>query len=258
MRIDQECMEKTMRQFTLDYQLQKGEWITDRIHVSPRILEQGARLHQEHDLFFKAAILMGKAYVMAEEVLHPWIREELGKTLPEWWCSFRTLRRLDRELHKYGREIYDTHIYFLPSEEPSEERPRHCVRWFEDEELEQFRDHPCFSRHALGFLKNQPDRLAVAACDGDEIMGMAACSEDGAYLWQIGVDVLPKYEGRGLAVNLVTLLKQEIIRRGKVPFYGTSESHAISRNVAIGSGFLPAWAEIQVRKALREPECEKI
>ena len=43
-------------------------------------------------------------------------------------------------------------------------------------------------------------------------------------------------------------LKQEIIARGKVPYYGTAESHAISRNVAIGSGFLPAWCEIQVRK----------
>lgn len=258
MRIDGECMEKTMRQFTLDYQLQKGEWITDRIHLSPLLLEQGARLHQAHDPFFKAAILMGKAYVMADEALHPWIREELVKTLPEWWCAFRNLRRLDGELHKYGREIYDTHIYFLPSEEPAEEKPRQNVRWFEDGELEQFREHPWFSKHALGFLKNQPDRLAVAACDGDELVGMAACSEDGAYLWQIGVDVLPGYEGRGLAANLVALLKQEIIRRGKVPFYGTSESHAISRNVAIRSGFLPAWAEIQVGKETCEPKSEKI
>jgi hypothetical protein len=45
-------------------------------------------------------------------------------------------------------------------------------------------------------------------------------------------------------------LKQEIIARGKVPYYGTAESHAVSRNVAIASGFLPAWCEIQVRKCM--------
>lgn len=248
MRIDQECLENTLKQFTLDYGLDSGKWITDKVHLSPEKAEPGARLHQEQDTFFKVGILMGKGYVMADERLHPWIQEELVKTAPEWWCGFQVLRRLDQELLKYGREIFDTHIYFLPSEEPAKERPRYSVQWFEDEELEQFREHPYFSRHALGFLTNQPDRLAVAARDGKELMGMAACSEDGAYLWQIGVDVLPQYEGRGLAAHLVMLLKQEIRNRGKVPFYGTAESHGVSRNVAIRSGFLPAWAEIQVGK----------
>ena len=136
---------------------------------------------------------------------------------------------------------------FLPSEEPTMERPRFKIKWFEKEELEQFREDARFNTYALSFSPVQPDVLAVAAYDGEKPIAMAGCSEDGKYLWQIGVDAVPGYEGRGLAVNLVTLLKQEIIARGKVPYYGTAESHAISRNVAIGSGFLPAWCEIQIR-----------
>lgn len=248
MRIDREYMEKTLRQFTLDYNVDGGEWITDKIHLSPVNVLEGARLHVKHDTFFKAAIIMGKAYVMADVVMHPWIKEVLAKESPEWWCDFKNLRKLEAELNKHGREIFDTHIYFLPSEEPTMERPRFSVKWFEKEELEQFRYDKRFNTYALSFSPTQPDVLAVAAYDGAEPVAMAGCSEDGKYLWQIGVDTVPGYEGKGLGVNLVTLLKQEIIARGKVPYYGTAESHAISRNIAIGSGFLPAWCEIQVRK----------
>ena len=249
MRIDSEYMEKSLRQFALDYNVDGGEWITDKIHLSPVRVLEGARIHVKHDTFFKAAIIMGKAYVMADEKMHPWVKEILAEEPPEWWCDFKNLKKLESELNKYGREIFDTHIYFLPSEEPTMERPRFAIKWFEKEELEQFRNDKRFNTYSLSFSPTQPDVLAVVAYDKKEPIAMAGCSEDGAYLWQIGVDCVAGYEGRGLAGNLVTLLKQEIIARGKVPYYGTAESHAVSRNVAIGSGFLPAWCEIQVRKS---------
>ena len=247
MRIDSVYFENAMQQFTKDYYLEGGQWITEKIHLSPVKKLQGARIHVKHDWFFKAAVVMGKAFVMADECMHPWIIENLGKVPPEWWCDYKNLRKLDTELGKYGREIFDTHIYYLPAEEPTMERPRYRMKWFEKEMLNQFREDERFSTYALSFSPTQPDRLAVAAYDGKEIMGMAGCSEDGEHLWQIGIDVCPGYEGRGLAAHLVTLLKQEIISRGKTPYYGTSESHAVSRSVAIASGFLPAWCEIQVR-----------
>lgn len=247
MRIDSNSLEKTLQQFELDYNIQEGEWITEKIHLSPVKELEGARSHEKTDSFLTVGILLGKAYVMADEAMHPWIKKELGKELPEWWCAFRNLRKIDRELEKYGREIIDTHIYFLPSEKPTMEGPRCQTRWFEGEELEQFRGNQAVS-HALCFSKTQPDRIALAAYEEKKMTAMAGVSEDGSYLWQIGIDVLPEYEGRGLGVNLVTLMKQEVIRRGKVPFYGTAESHAISRSIAISSGFLPAWAEIRVKK----------
>lgn len=247
MRIDKDYIDGTMRQFALDYNTSEGEWISGRIHLSLSARPAGARIHEKTDPFFSAAVFMGKAYVMADEAMHPWIRETLAKEPPEWWGAYQTLKKLDAELSKYGREILDTHIYFLPAEEPTEIRPRFRVQWYEGEELSQFRGKQELS-HALCFSRTQPDRLAVAAYEKDQMMGMAGVSEDGAYLWQIGIDVLPEYEGRGLASGLVTLLKQEVIRRGKVPFYGTAQTHAVSRSVAAASGFLPAWSEIVTRK----------
>ena len=43
---------------------------------------------------------------------------------------------------------------------------------------------------------------------------------------------------------LVTLLKNEILRRGCLPYYGTAVSHIASQKAALGSGALPAWAEL--------------
>ena len=59
---------------------------------------------------------------------------------------------------------------------------------------------------------------------------------------------MPEYRGRDIGTNLVTLLKQELLKRGKVPFYGTAVSHIISKNIAINAGFFPAWAEVYSKK----------
>ena len=42
-------------------------------------------------------------------------------------------------------------------------------------------------------------------------------------------------------------LKEEVIRKGKTPFYGTSESHTISQTVGLKAGFVPAWTEVFVK-----------
>ena len=79
-------------------------------------------------------------------------------------------------------------------------------------------------------------------------MGMAGCSADTPKLWQIGIDVNPKYRGRGVARTLVTLLRNETFRRGAIPYYGTSLSNLASWKTALSSGFTPAWIEVESRK----------
>ena len=60
------------------------------------------------------------------------------------------------------------------------------------------------------------------------------------------IDVKEGYEGKGLGVHLVKLLKQRLIEQNTLPFYGTSESHAVSRTIAIRAGFMPAFSEFFV------------
>lgn len=127
-------------------------------------------------------------------------------------------------------------------------------RWFEQEEILRFKEENRFDR-ALCFSPTQPDVLAVAAMrpvaektyDQSNMAGMAGVSEDGKYLWQIGINVDDDYRGKGLAADLVCMLKEEVIRRGKIPFYGTSESHIISQTVGLKAGFVPAFTSVYVK-----------
>ena len=52
----------------------------------------------------------------------------------------------------------------------------------------------------------------------------------------------------GIGVMLVSLLRNEILREGKLPFYGAAVSHAISQSIAVRAGFVPAWAELTTRR----------
>lgn len=146
-------------------------------------------------------------------------------------------------MQEFRHEIADIHHYYLPNDNGLSVEPITNIKWYEQEELFQFKNDNRF-REALACDKNHPDVLAVAAFDGDNIMGMAGSSSDSETMLQIGIDILPKYRGRGIGTNLVTLLKNEILSRGKIPFYGTVESHFYSQNIAISSGFFPAWAEL--------------
>ena len=151
-----------------------------------------------------------------------------------------------------------------------------AVAWYEQEEILRFKANNRFTS-AISFWEGQPDMLAVAAMretygartqpecekngentecvmqeltgkdyDQSHMCGMAGVSRDGAYLWQIGINVDKDYAGQGLGHKLVRTLKEEVLRRGKVPFYGTSESHTLSQTVGLKAGFVPAWTEVSV------------
>ena len=81
---------------------------------------------------------------------------------------------------------------------------------------------------------------------------MAGATSDSDRMWQIGINVMPETEGMGVGSMLVTLLKNEILDLGRLPFYGTAMSHIASQKVALKAGFYPAWAELCCEKI-----CEK-
>ena len=89
-----------------------------------------------------------------------------------------------------------------------------------------------------------PDVLGVSASVDGELAAMAGASLDSLRMWQIGINVLPAYQKRGLGWTLTALLAREVERRGALPFYGTSMSHIASQRVALRAGFVPAWTEL--------------
>ena len=76
-------------------------------------------------------------------------------------------------------------------------------------------------------------------------------------MWQIGVDVLPKYRKQGIASALTSKLAIEILKRDKVPFYCCAWSNIKSVRNAIKSGFRPAWVEMTIKPASMVNEMNK-
>lgn len=102
--------------------------------------------------------------------------------------------------------------------------------------------------NALCEHRRELDVLGVGAYDNGKLVGLAACSADCESMWQIGVDVLPKYRKQGIASTLTSRLALEIIDEGKVPFYCAAWSNLKSVRNAIKSGFRPAWVEMTVKE----------
>lgn len=248
MKIARETIDTIMKQFALDCNLKDAEEIAPgKMYLSKSRALMGARMVADTDLFFRAVIFMGKAYLMVDESIYEGCKEVFKDVEPAWFCKFPNLRILDRILNEYDHEIADTHIYFLPDAEAAQMEETRPVEWYGRNEIAAMKDNNPFT-NALCFSPTQPDIIAVAMREQGELVAMAGASLDGAYVRQIGIDVEEQYQGKGMASYLTTLLKQRILEEGAIPFYGTSESHGVSRSVAVKSGFLPAWTEIYVKR----------
>jgi len=220
----------------------------ENILTSSALLE-GRRMYSKEKYFFHMATLGGNAVLTADECLHSFLQEFMKNRQGHWLFEFPNLLPLEQELNRFGYALTQTYHMFLPivSVEPKKDFP---VKWFYGkEEISQFYGDERFPNAICSeYLPHRPDRIVVCAYDGENIMGMAGCSEDAPGWLQIGIDVLPEYRSKGVATYLVTLLKNKILEEGNIPFYGTSLSNYYSWNIALNCGFRPAWVEIGAEK----------
>lgn len=238
-----EVLEIAKAQLMLDYNCKLSDFEKKENTIVENRLMKGRRIYESDGCFFKAVCFKDAAIISVSPQMIPWCEEKLIKKKAAWFFQYPKLRVIDKKLQEFGHEIADVHHYYLPNAKVVEIKPKTEVKWYEYEDILQFKGDDRF-KEAFAFDKHHPDMLAVAAVKENYIMGMAGASRDGETIWQIGIDVLPKFRGMGLGTNLVTLLKNEILKRGKIPFYGTVESHINSQNIAINAGFFPAWAEL--------------
>ncbi|MCM1989009.1 GNAT family N-acetyltransferase [Oceanirhabdus seepicola] len=243
MKTKTEILEITKNQLALDYNCQLSDFKKNENTIVENKLLKGRRIYDSDGCFFKVVCFGGRAIISTSPEMITWCQDKLTKYDAAWLFEYPALRPIDKKLQEFGHEIADCHHYYLPKPDVGEIKPITDVKWYEYEDILQFEDDDRFTE-AFVFDKNSPDMLAVAAVEGNKIMGMAGASSDSETLWQIGIDVLPEYRGRGIGTNLVGLLKDEILKRGKIPFYGTVESHIYSQNIAVNAGFFPAWAEL--------------
>jgi GNAT superfamily N-acetyltransferase len=90
--------------------------------------------------------------------------------------------------------------------------------------------------------------MGAVAWDAHALAGVAACSADSDDMWQVGIDVLPAYRGRGIAKWLVHEVTRAILDHEKVPYYSCGLHNLASQRIAFAVGYWPAWTSIESRR----------
>lgn len=237
------------KQLAYEFNCAPNDFFKDENTITTSILHEKRRKFSEEVFFIQMATFGKGAVISADESIHPWLHEWIKGKSGIWLFEQHNFFELEMEIRKSGYKMSLTHHMFLPSSELINIDTNLKIKWLEQDEIMDYYGREEFSNAICDcFHPDRPDVLAVVALDGNEIMGMAGCSADSPKLWQIGIDVNPIYRGRGIAKTLVTLLRNEVLLRGAIPYYGTSLSNLASWKTALSSGFAPAWIEVESRK----------
>ena len=212
---------------------------------------EGRRIFQESECFLKIATFNGKLLVTGRKDIIQWMQEKYKFEDAAWFMDMKCLHELEAGLSRFGCRIGKAHPFYIATEKSYVNTKEYEIKIFIDNELEQFRGDKRF-KEAFLFDNVPKDEIGIGAYKNGKILGMAGATSDSDIMWQIGINVMPEAEGLGIGTMLVTILKNEILNRGKLPFYGTSMSHIASQRVAINAGFIPAWSELYC-----ESICEK-
>lgn len=233
------------RQLSLDLNCAISDFDSDANIITVPAIRHGRREYIRGAFFFSMATMGKNAVISADGALHSWLRDYAASKPGHYLFEHGSLMEIEGQLAPHGKRLSQSHHMFLPRPGFIEVRAGVKVRWYETDDIMGLYGGGFPNALCKEFDPKRPDMLAVAALDkGGDIMGLAGCSADCPDMWQIGIDVFPAFRGRGIATALVSLLRNEILKRGYIPFYGTSLSNLHSWNVALNSGFYPAWVEI--------------
>ena len=165
-------------------------------------------------------------------------------------CFDMPLNVLEKKLKKHGAVISEIEeFYLLDRREIQPVNPAFEFEILEGEAIKKlYGDHRFHM--ALGYSQesDRRDMLAVVAYEKGEILGVAAASNDTDDIWQIGINVVPECQYHHVATDLVKIISNEVLKRNKIPYYGTAWSNIASKRVAINAGYKPVWVEMKARK----------
>lgn len=248
----QKALEIGYRQLAVDFNTTPEIFQKRGVFFTAPARNPGCRAYSAKMPFLEMVTVGNAAVIMADERLCPALQKWVeGVEEPHWLFEFPRMRKLAELLAPYGYELTQTHHGYLPAEPfPAALPPEgFSLKWLERQDIDRLYPNEAWP-NALQEGENpaRPDMLALAAMDGERMAGLAGASADGREMWQIGIDVLPEYRGKGLGTLLVRNLAAEIEKRGKLPFYYSSLSNLHSQNIAVTCGFRPAWVDVSAWK----------
>ena len=215
--------------------------------VTSAALNEGRRRFTEKPEFFRTATFGCGAVISTADTVRPFA-ENLALCDGLSLFDGKGIAMINAGIIPYGHFIGIISQFYLPLT-PCRPLDRQGYRLEVVEEREIVSQlYPYYKdfHNALMYSSSgaRHDMLAVCAVSGQIVLGMAGASNDSDMFWQIGIDILPQFRGKGLGAILVSTLANEVFRRGAVPYYGTWPGNIASHKTAVKSGFRPAWTEM--------------
>lgn len=224
-------LEIVSKQLAIDMNCNSEDFFKDGIVFCEAKLNEGRRMFDRQSPFLEIAT-MGKSIVVSAD------RDILTKVKP--LLENRTREDIFAAPFIFGHSLYYTPDCNRLKKLPMPDGYNFYIK--EGKEIHDLYKIPGFE-NAVQYDENhpRPDVIAIYAMYGNEIVAIAGASHDSSLMWQIGIDVLPRFRNKGLATCLVSNLAILIMERGVLPYYGTASSNIASQSVAYRSGFVPTW-----------------
>lgn len=236
-------------QLAIDLNCSKADFDKNRNIVKILCKNHSRRRNIEDDLFMFMACF-GKGTVVATcEEMEAFMIKYVEK-MDGFRCFDMPLNVLENELKKYDGIISEIEeFYLLESGEICQINTGFDIEILEGVAIKKLYEDHRFHM-ALGYCQEQErkDMLAVVAYENGEIVGVAGASNDTDEVWQIGIDVVPEKQNHHVATDIVKIISNEVLKRGKIPYYGTAWSNVASKRVAINAGYKPVWVEMKAKK----------
>ena len=242
-------MKEVRRQMSLDYccSLKDLEEGSGNLFTEYHPMEGRRRFNETEETFLKIASFKGRLLFTGRQDIIRELQGRYAQTEAAWFMEPGNMRELNELTGRYGYRISHLHPFYVAFEQTPAVYDQYEVRLLERADIEEFRGDSRFT-NAFSFQPAAPDEIGISASKDGRILAMAGASGDSPLMWQIGIDVVPEARGLHLGRLLVTLLKNEILKRGRIPYYGTAFSHILSQNIAIDSGFRACWTELVASK----------
>jgi RimJ/RimL family protein N-acetyltransferase len=222
-----------------DFMGQKNKVVLSKINA-------GCKKYYKQPHFCQFACYGNALVASVDEQVEEFMTSFVDKHLGFRCFDMPQLNLLNAEFNKYNKCIGMIAEYFLPDITYNRNgNPDFDLKILIDDEITSLYDDDRFHM-ALGYNceSERRDMIAVVGYKNGEIIGVAGASNDSSTMWQVGIDVIPAFRGKGVASVLTKVITDEILKQDIVPFYGTAWSNIASKNTAINSGYKSAWVEL--------------
>lgn len=211
----------------------------------------GRRRFPFRDVMLQAVTVGEGAVICVDAGREAWARDVLAPLAPEAVFAHHGLSAIYQRLAADGVEAIGPSPSYLCHKATLRAVPRPAgfrIELLTGKAIEPLYRHEGLQM-ALSYYTegDRPDTMASVAWQGEELVGVAACSADNEQMWQVGIDVRPEWRGRGVAKWLVHQVTSAILDSGRIPYYATGLHNLASQRIAAAVGYYPAWTSLWSR-----------